>query len=188
MPEDTALTATKTIEPRADFERAAENVASNDKIAQPDDRSVSATAGAEIEIAREKEAALDRHDQEWIRERERLADKALPAPTFDLGAQERRSVLSEYEERRTAWTRHQDQIVEHHEERRHEVRVNGRTVTDEFTASVEPTEAENDFTNTLENRMNDPAQGHTASKANQGQSLSNSFQANTVNSSRGHSR
>ena len=101
----------------------------------PVERSVSATARAELANKAEREMALDRHEEAWVRERERLAGKALPIPSFDLGAQQGRDLQAEYEQRRTAWTQQKAGIEEHHESRRTQIRINGRTVKDEFTES-----------------------------------------------------
>ena len=99
------------------------------------ERSVSATARAELANKAEWEMALDRHEEAWVRERERLSGKALPTPSFDLGAQQGRDLQAEYEQRRTAWTQQQAGIEEHYESRRTQIRINGRTVKDEFTES-----------------------------------------------------
>ena len=52
------------------------------------DYSLGGTARAEIANVQNHEATLDKHDQKWLRERDRLSNSAMSIPEFNLGSKE----------------------------------------------------------------------------------------------------
>ena len=98
------------------------------------ERTVNASARAEIDNARELEAALDAHEQKWRDERRKIAAAADPFPDFDLGNRAQRNILSEYEERRWGWEMERDSIEQNFDARRATIRETLQTLAGEFTA------------------------------------------------------
>ncbi len=125
MPEKTG--SNKPTDIGREFERSAASA----KV--PPDYSLGGTARAEIENVRNHETALDKHDQKWLRERDRLSNSAMPIPEFDLGSKEhRRNLLGEYEERRGEWYHQQAAINIHFGNLKSEIRENGTTLSSSF--------------------------------------------------------
>lgn len=92
------------------------------------------TARNEIENRANLERNLDRHEELWKRERNKIAHSSDPYPDFDLGSRGHRNIQRELQERRTIWEQRKDQIENSFAVRQSDIRQDGNTLSDEFTA------------------------------------------------------
>lgn len=103
--------------------------------------SVTDTASAEISLAIETERALDRHDERWDVERDRLATNSFPSLEMDGVQKTSHEHKEEYDLARTRWKLAQDKIYDGYQSERGEIREEGQTLRDEFTALSGPSES-----------------------------------------------
>ncbi|WP_425062050.1 hypothetical protein [Pyruvatibacter mobilis] len=111
----------------------------------PDATSVGKSAAAQIGNEIDHTDALDRHDDRWQAERNRLAH----APSLDFEPQEMannpRAIQQEYIERRGEWEQRRDQIDAHHNAVHEDIRSQGPTLSDAFDAAAGPDMFEEDL-------------------------------------------
>ena len=112
-----------------------------------DERSISATARAELGNAAGREEALDAHEDQWRVERGKIANASDPYPDFDLGSRAHRNIQSEYEERRTVWEMGRDEIERSFAAKREDIREASPTLTGDFAKNGRDGKpaSENDF-------------------------------------------
>ena len=96
------------------------------------DTSLAGTARTQIDTRAAFETKMEAHVQQWRVERKRLSMTSNNVPDYDLGSRGHRSVLSEYEERRTEWERRADKIENSFHLSRESIRRTGTTLQDEF--------------------------------------------------------
>lgn len=99
------------------------------------DLSVTATARAEIDIIDQAEAVLAQHDDRWRQLSDRLSNRPIAAPSLDMDGSIQRSVAREYTEYRREWSEQRDAIEYGAINEVIDVRANGATLTNEFSAS-----------------------------------------------------
>ncbi|MEQ8694809.1 MAG: hypothetical protein RIC85_05805 [Gammaproteobacteria bacterium] len=111
------------------------NEADRDGASRP---SVTDTARGEIGLAMETEQMLDRHDERWKEESKRLANSSLL--TFDMdGAQKSwQEFKKEHDLARTQWELAKNQIYKDYADGRDEIREEGTTLREEFSALAQP--------------------------------------------------
>jgi len=96
------------------------------------DTSLNGTARVQIDTRAAFENLMDAHVRQWQSERKRLSMTSNNVPDFDLGSRGHRSILSDYEERRTEWERKAEKIEVGYEQSREQIRKTGTTLQDEF--------------------------------------------------------
>lgn len=112
----------------------------NDGAHEPDpvpDTSVTATASAEIQTIDNAERALAQHDDRWRELSDRLSNRPVAAPTLDMDGGAQRSVAREYTAYRQEWDAQRDAIEIGAIRDAIDVRANGTTLSNEFTATAQ---------------------------------------------------
>lgn len=99
------------------------------------DTSVTATASAEIQVIEDAERALAQHDDRWRELSDRLSNRPVAAPALDMDGGAQRSVAREYTAYRREWGEQRDAIEYGAIQEAIDVRANGTTLSNEFTAT-----------------------------------------------------
>lgn len=114
------------------------NESSGEPSDSPDlNNNVGATAQAEIRTIQEAEQALAQHDDRWRQLSDRLSARPQAAPSLDMDGGSQRSVAREYTEHRREWGAQRDAIEVGAIREMIDVRANGTTLTNEFSANAE---------------------------------------------------
>jgi len=111
-------------------------------------------ARAQLDNEAQRNAALQLHDQNWLRERDKLSNSSLPYPNFDLGSREHRNLHHEYQERRTSWEYGLRDIENKHDDVNMNIREEGQTLSHEF--------AEQNYSNGMDITQNSIAEANYA--------------------------
>ncbi|NKB56925.1 MAG: hypothetical protein GKS00_11370 [Alphaproteobacteria bacterium] len=114
------------------------NENAGDPIGTPDaGANVGATAQAEIQTIQEAEQALAQHDDRWRRLSDRLANRPQAAPSLEVDGGSQRSVTREYTAYRREWDAQREAIEIGAIRDTIDIRANGTTLTNEFSANAE---------------------------------------------------
>tara|TARA_R110002049_G_scaffold285233_1_gene466044 strand:+ start:14442 stop:14927 length:486 start_codon:yes stop_codon:yes gene_type:complete len=99
---------------------------------KPGSLSPTEVAQIEIELGQTRDAEFDALDQEWKRERDKIAASPASTPRLDMVGQSPSSLAEEYDQRRTVHRFKESMVENRWSSARDSVRADGTTLSDAF--------------------------------------------------------
>lgn len=116
------------------------------------------TAQLEIGVRQTRDEEHAQLDQEWKKERDKMAQKPVAEPSLDLGSNLPRSLQEEYTERRAFQDQKHERVETRYQNIKQSIRASGKTLSSEFnqskTVSVVPHQHKADTTKERHTQIN----------------------------------